>query len=152
MRPRWIKVFHDLWDNKARTLLVVLSIAVGVFSIGVIAGAYAIILNDMSVSYAANNPANIEIRTTNFDADMLASIQNVDGVLDAEGRRVVNLRVKTNDDERWVSLDVMALESFSDIRINLMMPVSGAREPGEDEILLEKEALEKVNVGVGDTD
>ena len=56
MRPRWRKVIHDLLDNKARTLLVVFSIAVGVFSIGVISGAYQIIGNDMGVSYAANNP------------------------------------------------------------------------------------------------
>lgn len=133
MRPRWIKVFHDLWDNKARTLLVVFSIAVGVFSIGVIAGAYEIISNDMSVSYAANNPANIEIRTSNFDADMLASIRNMDGVLEAEGRRVANFRVKTTDDEHWVTLDVMALESFSESRVNLRVPVSGVSEPQEDE-------------------
>jgi putative ABC transport system permease protein len=150
MRPRWIKVFHDLWDNKARTLLVVFSIAVGVFSIGVIAGAYEIISNDMSVSYAANNPANIEVRTSNFDADMLASIRNMDGVLEAEGRRVANFRVKTADDGHWVTLDVMALESFSESLINLRVPVSGVSEPQEDEILLEKEALEKINVSVGD--
>lgn len=43
MKPRWRKVLHDLVDNRARTLLVVFSIAVGVFSIGVIAGAYQII-------------------------------------------------------------------------------------------------------------
>ena len=47
MRPRWRKVLSDLIDNKARTLLVVLSIAVGVFAIGVIAGAYVIISEDI---------------------------------------------------------------------------------------------------------
>jgi putative ABC transport system permease protein len=30
LRPRWRKVLRDLWSNKTRTLLVVLSIAVGV--------------------------------------------------------------------------------------------------------------------------
>lgn len=62
MRPRWRKIFLDLFENPTRTLLVVFSIAVGVFSIGVIAGAYVIIENDMSASYAANKPANIELR------------------------------------------------------------------------------------------
>jgi len=76
MKPRWRKVLHDLIDNKGRTLLVVFSIAVGVFSIGVIAGAYQIISNDMSISYAANIPANIELRTSNFDEDVLTSIHN----------------------------------------------------------------------------
>ena len=67
MKPRWRKVLHDLVDNKGRTLLVVFSIAVGVFSIGVIAGAYQIISNDMSVSYSSNHPANIELRMLDFD-------------------------------------------------------------------------------------
>jgi hypothetical protein len=31
MRPRWRKIFLDLFDNWTRTLLVVFSIAVGVF-------------------------------------------------------------------------------------------------------------------------
>ena len=34
----WHKVWSDLWDNKARTMLAVLSIAVGVFAVGPILG------------------------------------------------------------------------------------------------------------------
>jgi hypothetical protein len=57
LKPRWRKVLADLWDNKTRTLLVVSSIAVGVFSIGMIITAYAIMDNDIDVSYAAAEPA-----------------------------------------------------------------------------------------------
>jgi putative ABC transport system permease protein len=106
MKPRWRKVFLDLFENKGRTLLVVLSIAVGVFSIGVIAGAYVIISNDMSVTYAANNPANIEFRMDNFDDDMLATIRNTRGIADAEGRRVFNCASVpwiVNNGPRWIS-------------------------------------------------
>ena len=94
MKPRWRKVLHDLFDNKARTLLVVFSIAVGVFSIGVIAGTYQIISQDMSISYSADVPANIELRMTNFDEAVLDSIQNQPDVKDAEARRVFNMRVR----------------------------------------------------------
>ena len=52
-RPRWRKVLHDLWDSKLRTVLVVLSISVGVFAVGMIAGAYEIISNDLPITYAA---------------------------------------------------------------------------------------------------
>src|SRR5512145_1454664 len=103
MKPRWRKVLHDLIDNKARTLLVVFSIAVGVFSIGVIAGAYQIIGNDMGVSYAANNPSNIEWRTEDFDEDVLDTIRNMQGVADAEARRVNNFRARTIDSNTWIS-------------------------------------------------
>lgn len=150
MRPRWRKVFHDLWDNKARTLLVVFSIAVGVFSIGVISGAYAIISNDMSASYAANHPANVELRMANFDDNVLASIRNSNGVLEAEGRRVVNFRVRTAGSTQWITLDVVAFDSFSENQVNLLVPVSGAGEAGKNEILLEKGALEKINAEVGE--
>ena len=150
MRPRWRKVLHDLWDNKARTLLVVFSIAVGVFSIGVIAGAYVIISNDMSVSYAANNPSNVELRTSNFDDDVLTSIHNANGVREAEGRRVVNFRVRAQGSETWTALDVVAFESFGENQVNLLVPVTGAVEARKDEILLEKDALEKLDVEVGE--
>jgi len=102
MKPRWRKVLHDLIDNKGRTLLVVFSIAVGVFSIGVIAGAYQIISNDMSASYSANRPSNIELRMSNFDDDVLTSIHNQRGVDDAEGRRVVNTRTTMKGSPRSV--------------------------------------------------
>ena len=150
MRPRWRKVLHDLIDNKARTLLVVLSIAVGVFSIGVISGAYQIISNDMSVSYAANHPANVELRMANYNTDVLTSIHNAQGIGEAEGRRVNNFRVRAQGSDQWVALDVVALESFSKNQVNLLAPVSGAVEAGKDEILLEKDALKKLNAAVGE--
>jgi putative ABC transport system permease protein len=150
MRPRWRKILHDLWDNKARTLLVVFSIAVGVFSIGVISGAYQIISNDMSASYASNHPANVELRMENYNADVLTSIRNSHGVGEAEGRRVVNFRVHAQGSDQWVSLDVVALEDFSKNKVNLLVPVSGAIEAHKDEVLLEKDALKKLDVAVGD--
>lgn len=149
MKPRWRKVLHDLFDNKGRTLLVVFSIAVGVFSIGVIAGAYQIISNDMSVSYAANVPANIELRMANFDDDVLTSIHNQRGVKDAEGRRVFNMRVRVPGTEKWTTLDMTAFESFERNAINLLTPIEGAATPGKREVLLEKDALQYLDVGVG---
>jgi len=150
MRPRWIKVFHDLWDNKARTLLVVFSIAVGVFSIGVIAGAYQIISNDMSVSYAANRPANVELRSANFNDDVLTSIKNSRGVLDAEGRRVFNIRVRVAGAEKWTTLDMVAFEDFEANTVNLLTPLQGEAIPKKREVVLERDALTHIDVQVGD--
>lgn len=129
--------------------MVVFSIAVGVFSIGVIAGAYQIISNDMSVSYSANNPSNIEFRMTNFDENVLTSIHNQRGVKDAEGRRVFNMRVRVPGTEKWTTLDMVAFESFEKNAINLLTPIEGAVEPGKRQVLLEKGALDHLDVGVG---
>lgn len=149
MKPRWRKVFHDLLDNKARTLLVVFSIAVGVFSIGVIAGAYQIIGNDMSASYSANRPANVELRMADFDDDMLDLIHNQDGVEEAEGRRVFNIRVRVPGTEKWTTLDMIAFEDFEENAINLLAPIAGQVMPEKREVLLELDALEHIDTGVG---
>ena len=151
MRPRWRKVFHDLWDSKARTLLVVFSIAVGVFSIGVISGTYVIISNDMSVTYAAKNPANIELRTGNFDEDVLASIENARGVSNVEGRRVFNSRVRVTGTEKWTTFDFIAFDDFEANKVNLLLPLEGLPVPGKREVLLETGALRDLDVRVGDT-
>ena len=148
MKPRWRKVFHDLIDNWGRTLLVVFSIAVGVFSIGVIAGAYQIISNDMSASYAANRPANIEMRMTNFDDDVLASIHNERYVEAAEARRVFNIRVRVPGTQKWTTLDMIAFEDFEQNAINLLTPVAGDPLPNKREVLLEQDALQDLDVSV----
>jgi len=149
MKPRWRKVIHDLLDNKARTLLVVLSIAVGVFSIGVIAGAYQIISNDMSVSYSANRPANVELRMANFDEDVLKMIHNQRGVEDAEGRRVFNMRVRVPGTEKWTALDMIAFDDFEKNSIDLLTPVEGQSMPGKRQVLLEQDVLQHIDTGVG---
>ena len=44
LKPRWSKVRSDLWDDKTRSGLVIASIAVGVFAIGMIITAFVIFL------------------------------------------------------------------------------------------------------------
>ncbi len=151
MRPRWHKVFLDLIENKARTALVVLSIAVGVLSIGVISGAYVIISHDMSASYSAHDPANVELRMADFNDDVLASIRNMPGIAVAEGRRAFTIRVHPLHASNWTSLDLVAMNNFTTNKVDLLTPVSGSDHPGKGQLLLEKDALEKLAVNVGDT-
>ncbi|HSM71091.1 MAG TPA: FtsX-like permease family protein, partial [Anaerolineales bacterium] len=138
-----------LIDNKGLTLLVVFSIAVGVISIGVIAGAYQIMSRDMSISYSANKPANIEMRTSDFDDDILATLRNQRNVENVEGRRVFNVRVRVPGTTKWTTLDMNAFESFEENSINLLLLIEGVSVPEKQEVLLEQDALNELNVGLG---
>jgi len=150
-RPRWRKVLHDLVDNKSRTVLVVVSIIVGVFSIGVISGAYAIISQDMSASYAAGNPANVEVRGEGFDSDQVSMVGNLAEVMDAEGRRVITSRFRVPGSSQWVTLNLIAIKDFEDLKINHLTPILGDNFPKKKEILLEVKAAEELGITVGDT-
>ena len=72
LKPRWRKVVRDLWLNKNRTIVVVLSIAVGVFAVGTIASSQIILSRDLSATYLATNPSHATILTFEaFDQDVV---------------------------------------------------------------------------------
>ena len=64
---RWIKIFKDIWDHKTRSLLVILSIAVGVAAVGMINNAKSMIERDLFGPYLAGNPALVQIYVSPFD-------------------------------------------------------------------------------------
>ena len=43
----WYKIWFDIWHNKTRTFLAVLSIAAGVFAVGAIFGMSQMMLSNM---------------------------------------------------------------------------------------------------------
>ena len=150
LRPRWRKTLSDLWDNKIRTLLVVVSIAVGVFSVGMIAGAYSIISSDMSKSYAASNPANIDLTTGDFDQTLVTSIHAIPGVAKAEGRRFTSLQVRVSGGQ-WINITLIAESNFTQSTLDLLEPLAGSAIPGDRQVLVERSFLKKVSAAVGDT-
>lgn len=148
-KPSWRKVFSDLWSNKVRSALVVASIAVGVFAVGMIAGAYAIIPGDMNASYASANPANIQIVTAPFDHDLLDTLARVEGVQAVQGRRTVSTRLQTGPNS-WSSFALIAVSDFTPGRIDSQLPLAGAERPAKNQVILEKRAAEKYAIQVGD--
>lgn len=148
-KPRWSKVLADLWDNKLRTLLVVASIAVGVFSVGTIVNAYVILSQDIGVTFAARNPANIDILTDPFHEDFIRTIERVPGVLDAEGRQILDVRSKRNE-EGWLNIQIIALQDFEATQINLLTAVEGSNTPNRYEILISEDFLNSTGYQVGD--
>jgi putative ABC transport system permease protein len=149
IRPRWRKVWADLWDSKMRTLLVVTSIAVGVFSIGMIVTAYDYISKDLNISYSSVHPANIEIWTDPFYEDFVRSIEKIPGVEDAEGRHVFSIRA-SKDGASWLRLDLIAIEDFEKTNINLLSLIEGTPIPGRREILINRDPSNDTGFRVGD--
>ena len=125
IRPRWRKVLRDVWGNKTRTLLVVLSIAVGVFAVGTTASTWVMMSHDLSADYAAINPSSAILFSAPFDDGLIDAIRSTPGVGDAEGRFNLTVRIKTGPDE-WRNLRLEAIDDYRDIRLNKVRPESGA--------------------------
>lgn len=118
MSSRWHKVLADLWRNKARTILTILTITMGVFTIGFVTGLRAIMVSDTNAFYAAANPHSSVIYTSPFDEDVLQSVREVPGVTEVEGRSNVTVRL-TNDDGKKYDLSIDGVLPPSEIQVDL---------------------------------
>ena len=125
MSPRWRKVLRDLWGNKVRTSLAVLSIAAGVFAVGMISSAYFLIDHDIDLAYVAIHPAHGVITAEPFDEELVEIVKRLPGVEAAEGRVVLeNTSILLGPDKRHL-LNVTAVEDLSALRMDQLQLLSG---------------------------
>ncbi len=149
LKPRWYKVLNDLFGNKTRTLLIVLSMAVGLFAIGIILSARSILSQGLAQSFAAINPSSGTIRTAeNFDEDFLESVRSMPQVAEADARRNISARVEVGPGE-WKNITLFVISDYDDIRVNKVTSESGAWPPPERQILIERAALSVINAQIG---
>ena len=149
LKPRWSKVFSDLWDDKTRTALVVASIAVGVFAVGMIITAFVVLSEDINGNYAAANPVNVEIRTSPFYEDLVRVVEKMPGVDDVEGRQIIPIRARKAGDN-WQGLALVGIKNFDAIAINQLRVIEGTRYPGKNEIIVSKDVINDTGFNVGD--
>ena len=150
IRTRWRKVLLDLWGNKTRTLLVILAIAVGVFAIGFIASAQAILIRELQSDYQALQAASAYIYTDPFDDKLVKSISDTPGVIAAMGGRGLNVRVDIGNGE-WRTLVLTLVPDTPDFEIDRISPVAGDWPIGRADIAIERLSINFINTEIGDT-
>lgn len=148
------KVLRDGLGNRARALLVVLSMAVGVFAAGSMASARLIILEDLQAQYDASYDTSVNISASRLTEDFIDSVREMPGVAEAEGRTVILLRVRipTPEGVKRSNLILNVLPDFAAPRISLINIIAGPAEPPRREMILERASLELLGVaGIGDS-
>ena len=149
--PRWRKVRRDLGLHKTRTALAVLSIAIGVFAVGVIRGTQILVAGDMAAAFQAVNPASANIQTFQpFAADLVNTIERVPEVRAVEGRRSASVRYQVGDGE-WKNMYLIATPDFGGMQVDKVAPLTGPWPPPKKEILIERSALGLTGARVGET-
>jgi putative ABC transport system permease protein len=147
LSPRWIKVIRDLFDNKARTVLSILSIAVGVSAFGGMLVAREAIRTNLNSAYFASNPSDITLTLGAFDRELLRWVKTQPGVADAAGSTSVNGVVTLAS---GVERDV-TVQAFSDLgteNLNKKVSISGAYPPPNGTFLVER-GSQGGGIGVG---
>lgn len=109
------KIWHDLWVNKSRTLLVVVVIAIGAFAVGAILGGRQFITQDLTRTWTASNPATIglEVEPAVGDAviQMLESLPEVEHV---EGWLQEKIQWRRSPADPWEQATLMAVDEYGE--------------------------------------
>jgi putative ABC transport system permease protein len=117
----WRKVWRDLWHNRLRTILVVLSTAVGVFALGLVFGSSDVMRARMTESHRASNAPHIELYTSRFNQDVVEGVLREPGVVDAEGEIRAAFRWKLEGETDWRDGTLIARADYEEQR---MYPVT----------------------------
>ena len=164
--PRWRKVLRDLSSNRTRTVLVVLSIAVGIFAVGTVQHLRTTILQQMQSVYRQSSAAQANIQSADIDEETLEVVRRMPEVAAAEGRSGIGVNVETAPGV-WKEMTITVIDNFEQNSVNLLQhmyslkgrPDFGAEQtrwPDKDEIVIERGSLAAADLlpttlKVGDT-
>lgn len=121
----WRKVWRDLWGNKARTFLVILSTTVGVFALGVVFGLSSGMQARMTESHQASHFPHIIFYSDRFDQDTADKIRHEPGVADAEGEDGISIRWKLDSETDWRDGLMLARADYENQSMNLLELLAG---------------------------
>ena len=150
---RWRKAYRDLAFDRLRTLLVMLSIGIGVTVFGMVMITTLVVADHSIKSYLATNPASAMITVNGgFHADLSESIARLPSVSSAAGRRAATVRM-TNAEGEWVDLNLLILSNLNEMETNpidIVAVEAGVWPPPPRELSLERNSRLYTGLDLGD--
>ncbi|MCB0036009.1 MAG: FtsX-like permease family protein, partial [Anaerolineales bacterium] len=146
----WHKVWFDLWQRKARTLLAVMSIAAGVFAIGAIFGMFDQLLSNMDASHVATNPSHINIVMRQpISKETAEALTNIEGVVGVEVLNLLSGRYKKDPAAEWQSATFVMRDDFTQQTYDQLTLLEGSWPEGKN-VAIERLSSNVFGIEMGD--
>lgn len=147
---RWRKVRADLVANKMRSVLAVISLAVGTSAVGGMVLAGTMVDESFETSRSQANPPSAVLRTSPFPSDLVDELADHPAVAQVDGRRLHQAQVTGPDGQR-VSVELVAMDDFAANDVAHIDSVRGTWPPEAGEIVLERATVAEVGAEPGET-
>ncbi len=144
---QWRKLLRDIRASGGRTLAVLAALAIGVFTVSTMLGAYGIVRREITVNYMVTNPASATIEVDDVTPAVLAIARGFPGIAVAEARGVVEARARVGDE--WMRMLLFVVDDFDGMRLNTFTRDSGAWPPPAGSVLVERQAVGFLRQGEG---
>src|SRR5215211_6755566 len=143
MSSRWKKVWADFWGNKSRSILIILTIAVGVLAVGFNSNMGLYMNESMDADYLSSSPSEATVYAGPLDDEMDKIAREVPGVDAVEGHSSAGATVVRTDDKK-VSIQFTAAEDPKLATLNRLKPAQGETSLpplGEKQIIVDASAM-----------
>ncbi len=151
LRTIYKKSLRELWRNRSRTIMVALSVAIGVLGIGLIVTTYDVLVTDLYRRYAEIDPAQVEIvvrgGVDHADLRGLATVSGVDAV---QGRATYVGRYRDPAGD-WQSIEFIAFPDTTAQSVNRVLLETGEWPDRRRETAVERSSLDAMGLAVGDS-
>jgi putative ABC transport system permease protein len=141
---------RDVLVNRTRTILVVISIAIGVFAFGTILAGLIVVQNELRDAYLQTNPASGIITTSAFDTQLVDAVAHIPHVAQVQGRRAVAARIQLGP-AQWQDTVLYVLPNDGVMDVNIVRPERGVWPAQRHTVLIERASLSKAQAHIGDT-
>ena len=169
--PRVLKVLRDLFANKSRTFLVVLSIAVGIFAIASTLGARQVLMREFDRGFAESQKFSISYTLSDRSRGVDGVVRQIEMRDDVEGvsaRRIVSASFTSIPDDmseaealqtlpevgaerEIIHIQAVDEAEFDHGEVSRFQPLSTrAWPPGPQDIIIEASALMVYDFDIGD--
>ena len=147
----WNKIWFDLWHNKTRTLLAVLSIAAGVFAVGTIFGMGDLLITNMDKSHQAVLPTHVNVALNEpIDRDTLLALKEVPGVEGIDPYSSVSILYKLHPEDEWRQGVIQMRDNYEAQKYELLQLKEGHWPVQKNEISIERMAAQTLKIGIGE--
>lgn len=143
------KVFRDIWDNKKRSTLVVVTLAIGIAAVGVINNTVRMMERDMFDRYADRRPAQLTLYISPFPESLARDVAGMREVRAAEARRSATVFTTDTGGERR-DVNLLTASDFKALNIDRVTLDAGLAEPRLRGVLLERNSASSLGLKVGD--
>lgn len=146
----WYKVWFDLWHNKLRTTLVILSITVGVFAVGATFGLAVQLLPAMDAAHRETMPSHATLYLAQpADRDTIINLRKVHGVEDVEALNEVEVHYKIHPGEEWRKGTILMRDNY-ERQIYDILQLKGGDWPEGEVLGIERMHAPHYGIEIGD--
>jgi putative ABC transport system permease protein len=145
------KVWGDLWAAKSRSLLAIISIAVGIFCVGTLFGMIDLQLSKMDLAHRESQPSHINlILNSDVDLSVLEEIKALRGVAGVDTMSQLTVYFRRHGESTWTMATLIIRPDYARQHFDKTALETGAW-PSQDYLAVENLSAQFSGLSLGDS-